>query len=98
MILENSIPIPKTQLPTQTLPKPPQLSDDDRTTTTTMAAVDSVRWALPVLTILSALVVSLRLFCKKTRGIPVRQEDYTLVAAWVSEPRWRKLGSDEAAI
>jgi hypothetical protein len=62
-----------------------------------MAAVDSVRWALPELTILSALVVSLRLFCKKTRGIPVRQEDYTLVAAWVSEPRWRKLGSDEGS-
>jgi hypothetical protein len=62
-----------------------------------MTAVDSVRWALPVLTIISAPVVLLRLFCKKMRGNPIRQDDYTLVAAWVREPRWRNLGSDEGS-
>lgn len=66
----------------------PQPNHDNRIITTTMTAVESLRWALAVLTLLSALFVFLRLFCKKTRGRSVLKDDYTLIAAWVREQRW----------
>jgi hypothetical protein len=56
-----------------------------------MTAVTDLAWSLGALMLLSTVTIALRIFVKHRRGRPIRNDDYTVIVAWVRIDRFPSL-------